>query len=246
MTTAKILKQLRKEKGLRQADVAELLGISQQAYQKYELGNAEPNGANYVKLADFYGVTTDYLLGREPASDPFGEYDLTDATEDEVIEAFLALPPKIRACILDIMTQLGGVVESSRTAQAEEPKPTWTVCYSEDAVSAGVGYALDEYERMEKLKVVDTPEARRATFAVRVSGDSMESSYSDGDIVLVQQVDQIEQGQIGVFFVNGSGYIKEYGGDRLISHNSKYDDIQLHDSDTMRCFGRVIGIAELP
>ncbi|MCD7959528.1 MAG: helix-turn-helix domain-containing protein [Ruminococcus sp.] len=246
MTTAKILKQLRKEKGLRQADVAELLGISQQAYQKYELGNAEPNGANYVKLADFYGVTTDYLLGREPAPDPFGEYDLTDATEDEVIEAFLALPPKIRACILDIMTQLGGVVESSRTAQAEEPKPTWTVCYSEDAVSAGIDYALDEYERMEKLKVVDTPEARRATFAVRVSGDSMESSYSDGDIVLVQQVDQIEQGQIGVFFVNGSGYIKEYGGDRLISHNSKYDDIQLHDSDTMRCFGRVIGIAELP
>jgi len=50
----------------------------------------------------------------------------------------------------------------------------------------------------------------------------MEPDYNDGDIVFVQQVEQIELGQIGVFFVNGSGYIKEYGGDSLISHNPKY------------------------
>jgi len=246
METKDILKQLREKNGYTIKEVAAKIGMQYSACREYESGDRNLGMSAAIKFADFYGVTIDCLVGREPAPDPFGDYDLTDATEDEMIEAFLALPSKIRACILDIMAQLGGVVESFRAAQAEEPKPTWTVCYSEDAVFAGAGYALDEYERMEKLEVVDTPEARRAAFAVRVSGDSMEPSYSDGDIVLVQQVEQIEQGQIGVFFANGSGYIKEYGGDRLISHNPKYNDIQLHSSDIMRCFGRIIGVAELP
>ena len=41
--------------------------------------------------------------------------------------------------------------------------------------------------------------------------------------------------------VNGEGFIKEWAGDRLHSLNPEYDDIQLHESDTARIVGRVLG-----
>lgn len=61
-----ILKELRKERKLNQGEVAEMLGVSAQAYQKYEYATAELTHENLVKLADFYKVSTDYLLGRTP------------------------------------------------------------------------------------------------------------------------------------------------------------------------------------
>jgi len=58
------LKALRKAKGTTQKAVAEHIGILEQAYQKYEYGKHEPNHAITVKLADYFDVSTDYLLGR--------------------------------------------------------------------------------------------------------------------------------------------------------------------------------------
>ena len=60
-----ILKELRKQKSLNQSALAEFMGVSVQAYQKYEYGTAEPTFDSLCKLADFYSVSTDYLLGRE-------------------------------------------------------------------------------------------------------------------------------------------------------------------------------------
>ncbi|MCU6720711.1 S24 family peptidase [Porcipelethomonas ammoniilytica] len=51
--------------------------------------------------------------------------------------------------------------------------------------------------------------------AVRISGDSMEPTYCDGDILLVEGLPYINISDIGVFVVNGDGYVKEYGGDRV-------------------------------
>jgi transcriptional regulator with XRE-family HTH domain len=58
------LKELRKSKGVTQKVVAEQIGIIEQAYQKYEYGKHEPNHETTVKLANYFGVSLDYLLGR--------------------------------------------------------------------------------------------------------------------------------------------------------------------------------------
>ena len=71
----------------------------------------------------------------------------------------------------------------------------------------------------------------------------MEPIYSDGDIVLVKAYEEINIGETGIFVVNGQGYIKQYGGDRLISVNSDYDDIVFTEGDYIKCAGKVIGIA---
>ena len=59
------LKQLRLEKALRQSDIAKALEVSTRTYQSYELGDREPSTDRLIQLADFFDVTTDYLLGRE-------------------------------------------------------------------------------------------------------------------------------------------------------------------------------------
>ena len=64
----KILKDLRSKYSggrLNQSDVAKIIGVSVQAYQKYEYGTAEPTFDTLCKLADLYDVSIDRLLGRD-------------------------------------------------------------------------------------------------------------------------------------------------------------------------------------
>ncbi|MDR1408830.1 MAG: helix-turn-helix domain-containing protein [Oscillospiraceae bacterium] len=59
-----ILRYLRKKNGLKQKDIATKLGIVQQTYAGYENGWHEPNLDILIQLANFHGVTLDYISGR--------------------------------------------------------------------------------------------------------------------------------------------------------------------------------------
>lgn len=61
---AQRLKELRKENKRTQNELAEILGITVRAYQYYEGGAHYPDVPGLMNLADYFGVTTDYLLGR--------------------------------------------------------------------------------------------------------------------------------------------------------------------------------------
>lgn len=58
------LKDLRSEKGISQAQLAKTLGVSYGIVCYWETDRSEPTAPNLVKIADFFGVTVDYLLGR--------------------------------------------------------------------------------------------------------------------------------------------------------------------------------------
>ncbi len=70
MNTAEKIKDLRDYKGLRKIDVYRMLGIAAQTYSDYESGKCEVPSRCIKQLADFYGVTADYLLGRTDFPDP--------------------------------------------------------------------------------------------------------------------------------------------------------------------------------
>ena len=59
------IKELRKKNNKTQHEIAEFLNTTQTTYSKYELGVHEPSIDTLCKLADYYGVSIDYLLGRE-------------------------------------------------------------------------------------------------------------------------------------------------------------------------------------
>lgn len=58
------IRNLREDRDLRQIDVAEATGIDQKTLSNYETGKTNPDSFALVKLADFFGVTIDYLIGR--------------------------------------------------------------------------------------------------------------------------------------------------------------------------------------
>lgn len=125
--------------------------------------------------------------------------------------------------------------------ELDEDEPLIKIRHSVYKVSAGYGFELDDGDNWETIEISDTPEARRADYALTISGNSMEPVYYDGDIVLVKAQDTVEMGQIGIFILDGSGYIKKYCGDHLVSLNEDYDDILFSDYENIKCSGRVIG-----
>ena len=250
MAVENVLKSLREKNRLSMAKIATSLGIPKGTYASYEYGQREPNIDMINKIADFYGVTTDYLLGREPAPDPFGDYQLSEEDEKEVIEKYMSFPPEIRACLMDVLIKLGEAakrrIEARNQDQDDDDQPLFVFKrLSVHKASAGVGYDLYDPDAWKEITVLDCPEAHDADFAVQIEGDSMEPSLHDGDIVYVRIDPEVPVGKVGVFQVDGCGYVKERGLDRLISHNPAYTDIPLAGTES-RCIGLVIGVAELP
>lgn len=64
ISISKRIKELRKEKKETQVQVAAAVGVSEQYYQKLEYGENLPGIENTWKLADHFGVSIDYLVGR--------------------------------------------------------------------------------------------------------------------------------------------------------------------------------------
>lgn len=58
------IRDLREDRDLNQTQIAEMLGMSQTGYSKYETGENDVPTEVLIKLADFYGVSIDFLLGQ--------------------------------------------------------------------------------------------------------------------------------------------------------------------------------------
>lgn len=110
MKINEILKSLRQKKGLTQQEFAAELDINLSSYQKYERANntITPSIEALIKIADFYGVSVDYLLGREPLANPLQGLNIgVEAVDSEkFIEAYDKLPDVVKQVFIDTMLKL--------------------------------------------------------------------------------------------------------------------------------------------
>ncbi len=104
------LKYFREKKGLTKKQVADGVGVSERAYIAYEYGERDVSTDTLIKLAKFFGVTVDCLLGLEPQKDPFADLNLCKEDEQAVIDKYMSLPASVRAVLLDVLRQLGGEI----------------------------------------------------------------------------------------------------------------------------------------
>ena len=227
------LKNLRKAKGATQADVAEALGIKESAYSNYEKDLREPNAVVLKAMSKYFGVTIDYLLDCHTGF-------VASRSEQEHIKKYRTLDPYGQKAVTSVLD-----IEFERCTYIPEPnrEELIEVSINYAPVSAGFGDELEDYEQWEKASVPLTPESRKADFILVVDGDSMEPKFHNGDYILVRKQPAVDIGQIGIFGVDGKGYIKKYGGDKLISLNKKYSDIPLDEES--RCFGLVLGVTDI-
>lgn len=240
------LKKLREERGLTKRELCVKTGISERAYLTYEFGEREPKISVVQKLADFYNVSIDYLLGRPDAKEPADPIDklmTVDEMEKDLLREWLSLDEASRKSFLDVLRKIVAADQKRQTA-ASKRAAYLLRRLSRHKVSAGLGYNLDDDDNWQEAEVVETAAVHQADFAVEVDGNSMEPDYLNGDILLVQSTPTIEVGEVGVFTLNGDGYVKELGESELLSRNPEYDPIPIHESDSLQCWGRVIGKTE--
>ena len=243
MSIKEQLKTIREEKGLSRKDVAEQAGIPYTTYVKYETGEREPVLSSLVKLADYYNTTLDHLVGRAPQTNPFAMLDLqVDIVEDAVMGQYMQLPKPWWKILLEVMKQLGDAAERGERGETAKKKPrTIWIKKHQNKAAAGFGYDLSEDDEWFDVEIIDNPKVSEADFAVEIDGDSMEPDYHNGDLALIKLDPDVPVGKVGLFVLDGKGYIKERGRKCLISRNPEYPNIE----GECRCIGLVIGVAEL-
>ena len=240
MTIGEKIRLRREQLGLSQSELAKRIGVTQGSIGNYENGVSNPKMELLPRLFEALNTDANFLFGET------GKLQKMEFTYSEtiMIENYRCLDDYGKKAVNDLLK-----TEYERcTAKADDDETDESfieIRHSYYKVSAGHGFDLDDGDNWETIKIPDTPEAQRADFALTIKGDSMEPVYRDGDIVLVKEQDTVNVGEIGIFIVDNAGYIKKYGGDRLISLNAKYDDILFKDYDPdsypIRCVGKVIG-----
>ena len=115
------------------------------------------------------------------------------------------------------------------------------------AVSAGTGEFLDD-DNNEMVDIPDTlPDCivpEDIDFAVHIHGDSMEPRFTDQQLIWVHQCEELNDGDIGVFYLDGNAYCKKFHqtkkGISLVSLNSAYKSITVKKTSIFHIFGKVM------
>ncbi len=188
------------------------VSVSSVAINKWELGYTVPSAYQLVAVSKALNMDVDFSV--------FTNTPLMPELNEEGLK-------KVAAYKADLIA-----------TGKYKPKPTVNnpirfvdMRVSSLAVSAGTGAFLDE----GNFEMVSFPEhtvPQGADFGLYVTGDSMEPVYHDGQIVWVQQCEQIGIGEVGIFIYDGEGYIKMYDeqkpdDDELESYTDSYGVVHM-------------------
>ena len=258
------IKLMKNEKKMTNEQLAERTGIPLGTLSKILAGMSDsPKLSNMIALCGALGCSVEYIVSGTP--DNHNNYTL-NTEEIELIESYRRLDGWGKSLIDSVMkNQLDRIGAAKMTEESEtfaavktarvlpavstvnryagEPTPRTgkrQISLFELPVSAGVGVYLDE-SQAEMIQIPDSEKTADADYALRISGNSMEPKYHNGDILLVQSAESVESGELGIFLLDGSGFFKVFGGDRLLSLNSDYGPILLKDFSSVQCKGRVVG-----
>ena len=252
------IKSLKRQQKITNEHLSELTGIPLGTLSKILAGfNDSPKLANISAICQVLGCSIDYIITGEP--DNVNNYLLAD-DEIRLIETYRKLDEHGRDMTEVVMhkeMERISAADLSENRRAKEnaiyeqmqanarhrvtvPPRKRAILLYDMPVSAGTGVFLDSDSAIEiTIPVMDRTDA--ADYAIRISGHSMEPKFHDGDIILVEQCENVEVGELGIFVLDGNGYFKRFGGDCLISLNPEFGPIMLKDFSDASCVGRVIG-----
>lgn len=224
--------EIRKQRGISQKEMATLLvkrgiNITNQAVSKWESGASQPSATQFLVMCDILDITdiSGMFLGKSN--------ELFEGINEEGRQKVAEFAGFIRD---------SGCYDAPDAPAPRGSKVRKLPVYDLEAAN-GLGKLLDmtEYELLD----VGTEVPHSANFGVRISGESMEPDYHDGQIVWIQQCSKLEHGDIGVFMYEKSCYFKRLrdrvGGTRLQSVDANYPDVIITEPESMLVFGKAIG-----
>lgn len=229
------LKKARISAKLKQSDLAKILDTTNTTISNWENNVSKPDVDTIEYICGALNVPASYFFNTPDSVTP-----ILTITEQAHIKKYRTLDEhgkKAVDCILNVEYER---VEATRTPVIPISNVI-TLSEFEQPVSAGKGVYLGDGSQTITREVPSTEETRKADFILRVSGDSMEPKYSDGDRLLIKRQHDVGIGEIGIFILNNEGFVKKKEKDRLVSLNPAYEDIIFNDEDSIECKGKVIG-----
>lgn len=191
------IQEARTRRGLSLAELSSLLAenglsIQRQGIGKWEAGISVPNAYQLLALCDTLQIEEGiaFFTGKR---EQFGELDdiglrkLEEYRDDLIASGRYKRYKVERQSKIEYIDMRIGLLPAS----------------------AGTGAFLDE-ELFETMRFPANTVPANADFGVRVQGDSMEPVYHDGQIVWVQQCETLRPGEVGIFILDGEGFIKLY------------------------------------
>lgn len=226
-----IIAKHRKKMGLSQVDISKMLGtyginITNKAVSTWEKDVAEPSSSVLLILCKILNITDIYgdRYGKNP-DNPLAT--LNDEGKAKALE----------------------YIELLKKSGMYEPVQATIIPFRRNIrlfdipASAGTGSFLDS-DDFTMLEVGEEVPAD-ADFGIRISGDSMEPQFINGQIVWIHQQETLSDGEIGIFFLDGDAYCKKLKDDTdglfLVSLNKKYDPIPIKPETNFKVFGKVVG-----
>ncbi|SUN48781.1 HTH-type transcriptional regulator rdgA [Streptococcus dysgalactiae subsp. dysgalactiae] len=222
MFSGERLKELRKNKGYTQLDIANQLGINRASYSSWEVGRAKPNQSNLKRLGLILGVDSAYF-----------------ESEFEIVTNYLRLNSVNKKSANEFVKEL----LTSQNELSEKIIPFYPIQVLENVpLSAGFGESFyDEYS----YKTVYSDTEYNYDFASFIKGQSMEPMYLDGEVALFSESGFDYDGAVYAISLNGKAYIKrlyrENDRYRIVSFNPDYPDMFADENDDFRIVGKVIG-----
>ncbi len=225
------IKYFREQKRWTQTDLAKKVGIGKTAVANYESGLRSPKQDILFDLAKVFDISINEFFPE------------TVVKENNITSIYSKLELPRQQNVYNYAKDQLEQQNHPNVYNIEEAKEEHTVDVA-GVVSAGTGEWLDG--QSSETVTIEGP-IPRYDFAVRVNGNSMEPTFSNGEILFVNNLEtecSARNNQFVIAEVNGNAYVKKLfvsvDGVRLISLNRDYQDIAIHDYDDYRIIGIVV------
>ncbi len=226
----------RKNQGMGQKVFAEKIGAQANTVNNWERGRSRPDVSLLPRICDVLGITLEQVFGQPAPGSSLSE------REAALIGRYRQMNAGDRY-IVDIMVKTMLTVEEARNRQKGRKK-IFELPLIDRSLAAGIGDPTEYEGRFSSFYLYDVPGLERADCVFRVSGDSMEPDFHDGDYVLVERIPgapELSEGEIGAFAIGNELYIKVYRADGLHSLNPRYPIIRSSEDNPVYMIGRVVG-----
>lgn len=242
-----IINAIKKEKGLTNAQIAQMSGVTLSTLDKITSGvNTNPKLDTLQAICAVLGCTLNDFMDTPGAAKTVPRNKNAPLYSSEAIKLAMDYDgldghgKKVVRLVAD--EELARCAEDAHTAPAREPEETvyYITSWFYHPMSAGTGEQA-ERDQPESLRLIKEP-PRGTSYVAPINGDSMEPTYHDGDKLFIHACEEIEPGQIGVFYMDGQQWVKELGDGKLVSHNPAYPPRPM--TEDVRCQGLVLGVCD--
>ena len=240
--------EMRRQSGMSLDELSEKSGVPKGTLSKITSGITKAPSLETMKslvyamgysLKDLDDGISDYNFFTPLEQSIIKKYRVLDEHGKEAVDGLLDTEYKRYQKIQETITISSSVpTMKGNTAPLQEQKIIYLPEPLQSA-SAGTGQIADD-DTSEQVAVYYNEITSKADFIMRISGDSMEPKFMDGDHVLVRSQPAVEIGEIGIFIRDSERFIKIYRGSYLESINPKYGDVSLEEYSY--CLGKVLGV----